>query len=368
MDFLKSVMSTYFFLESFLPGPYPGFMIYFIYRFEKIKTSSELKARELHNRRDPKHRQPNHDSERLAQNQALLTFEGDPFERWKEMVGDNAGRKPQTNGVMAMELLYGMSPGSEVDLDSWKSSVMKHLADEYGEENLFSAYFHDDETTPHIQAIILPRKKLEMGWRLNAGHKFGGSIACRMLQDRAHKACGEPYGLLRGEPKSETLRDHTSGREYFAMLSKHVRESGFEEAFDSCLKRVGLVNSGAKVKMELKALKEHLRPLFVDSVELEIERKRNKKLTSISQYRLEVITHLEEKLRELKAFDIRERSASQLKQAHQFRAQLEQEHKTTRTQCSPRTVGPDSRPDRTVRREPGPLPEAARERSDLGLV
>nr|CRY95435.1 hypothetical protein [uncultured prokaryote] len=68
-----------------------------------------------------------------------------------------------------------------------------------GPENVLTAVVHRDEATPHMQLLVLARYD---DVRLSASKFMGGKGQLHQLQNDFWKACGKPFGMQRGEPRT----------------------------------------------------------------------------------------------------------------------------------------------------------------------
>lgn len=133
------------------------------------------------------------------------------------------------NGVLACEVFLGASPEyfrpeggpagtwDERRLAEWAPASMRWLIDEWGRDNVVSAVLHLDETTPHIQAIVVPIDP-DSG-RMNAARWLDGRQALSGLQDRYAEAVSS-LGLQRGVRGSAAA--HTEIREWYGHLQQAV--------------------------------------------------------------------------------------------------------------------------------------------------
>jgi hypothetical protein len=140
-----------------------------------------------------------------------------------------AEARVRRNGVLACEVFLGASPeyfrprggpGGTWDpqrLESWKESSMAWLTREWGERNVVSAVLHLDETTPHIQAVVVPIDP-DTG-RMNATRWLDGRQALSAMQDRYATAV-EGLGLERGVRGS--VANHISIKSWYGHLQQQV--------------------------------------------------------------------------------------------------------------------------------------------------
>ena len=67
-----------------------------------------------------------------------------------------------------------------------------------GAENLLTATVHRDESTAHVQILMLARER--GGVKLGASQYMGNRGNLHKLQNDFWRTCGEPFGMRRGEP------------------------------------------------------------------------------------------------------------------------------------------------------------------------
>jgi len=139
-------------------------------------------------------------------------------------VDSNGEIKVRKNAVWAMEHLLTASPeyfrpdnpeaAGEYDQDrmeAWKERAMSFLHDRYG-DNLAHAVLHLDEATPHIQALIVPRRE---DGKLDAAKLFDPDALVRMQSDYAD--CMADLGLERGIEGSKAK--HESIKSYYGRVN-----------------------------------------------------------------------------------------------------------------------------------------------------
>lgn len=214
-------------------------MAYAIMRFEKHKAASigSLAGSLAHTFRS--RYTPNAKPELIKDNQVLLGPEdrqavADAIQaRWPE--------KRRKDAVGFIELFIGASPewfrehGGEGDQDRYFELAIEWLKQHYGAENVISVVQHNDETSPHLAAYVVPIRP-DTG-KLNAKWFADGPQGCSQLQTSFHQAAGEPVGLERGVKGSSAK--HMSIRRWYeeqAQLDKR-REQIEAEAADFDAKR-----------------------------------------------------------------------------------------------------------------------------------
>lgn len=206
-------------------------MAYCIMRFEKHKAASigGLAGSLAHTMRS--RYTPNADPERIKDNRVLLGPSNTADvalairDRWPE--------KHRKDAIGCLEFFIGASPewfekhGGQGDQDAYFQHAIDWLKAEYGAENVVSVVQHNDETSPHLAAYVVPRDP-ETG-RLNAKRWTGGRAACAQMQSRFAEFAGTPVGLDRGVRGSQA--SHTTIRQWYAGQSDlDEREKAIELA------------------------------------------------------------------------------------------------------------------------------------------
>lgn len=139
-------------------------------------------------------------------------------------VDSNGEIKVRKNAVWAMEHLLTASPEyfrpdnpgaagqyDESRMEAWKDRAMRFLHDRYG-DNLAHAVLHLDEATPHIQALVVPRRE---DGKLDAAKLFDPDALVRMQSDYAD--CMADIGLERGIEGSKAK--HESIKAYYGRVN-----------------------------------------------------------------------------------------------------------------------------------------------------
>lgn len=174
-------------------------MAYAIMRFEKHKASAvgNLAGSLAHTFRS--RFTPNADPERIADNETLVGV-SDP-KAVIEAIQARYPKKIRSNNVGCYEFLMTYSPDAGIDPDAYFDRSISWLEKEFGAENVVSVVRHNDETTPHIAAYVVPVDP-ETG-NLNARGWTGGKARCSALQTRFWEHAGRDLGLERGVKGSE---------------------------------------------------------------------------------------------------------------------------------------------------------------------
>lgn len=122
------------------------------------------------------------------------------------------------DAVTCLDLFVGGSPEAmhamtREQQDRYFRQALAFIGDRFGGRgNIVSAVIHRDETTPHMQVLLVPL----LDGRLNAKRLVGNRPDLVRLQDDFAKQVGEPAGLRRGERGSNAR--HTSIRQFYAAI------------------------------------------------------------------------------------------------------------------------------------------------------
>ena len=124
--------------------------------------------------------------------------------------------KRRKDAVLAVEYVMTASPewwktASQQQQQAFFEQARKWLADKYGQENIFAATVHHDETTPHLSAFVVP---LTRDGRLSAKEFIGDRR--QMSADQTSLAAavqhlGLERGILGSRATHQTIREYYSG-------------------------------------------------------------------------------------------------------------------------------------------------------------
>jgi hypothetical protein len=196
---------------------------YAIMRLAKVKTLGHVAGLGKHIERERE--TPNADPERTSLNERLAGT-GD----WYADVQARLQVAPtiRKNAVLSIEMMLAASPewfnaGTQAEQDrrrdAWRDLSVAWLRDTFGEQNVVAAVLHRDESTPHIQALIVP---IDERGRLNARHFIGGDRRrLAKLQDSyAEKLAA--LGLDRGIRGS--VAEHQEVKRWYAQSQEVSRD------------------------------------------------------------------------------------------------------------------------------------------------
>lgn len=188
---------------------------YAILRVGKIKTKGQLGAALAHNLRE--RHTPNADVDRLGDN-IVLKGPGNG----RDVIAAWEARAPETirkNAVHALEYFIGASPEKMAAMsrnrqDAYFRKALDWFEARHGADNVLSAVIHRDETTPHMQILVIP---LDARGRLNARELVGGKATLSKMQTDFAREVGQDFGLERGRERSQAT--HQTIREYYGRAN-----------------------------------------------------------------------------------------------------------------------------------------------------
>ncbi len=179
---------------------------------KKLKTTGEIGGLGKHNERERD--TPNADPDRLTLNERLAGS-GDWLADVQALL--DTQERIRTNAILAVSNLLSASrdwfeAASPAQVEAWRDRSMEWLRETYGAENVVAAVLHRDETTLHIQAMVVP---LDERGKLNASHWLDGPAKMSALQDSYARAM-EDLGLTRGVQGSKAT--HQELQEWYAKV------------------------------------------------------------------------------------------------------------------------------------------------------
>lgn len=125
---------------------------------------------------------------------------------------------PRANAVYAFDFLCAASPEhfigkTQEQIEAWAEASLLWAENTFKSENIKAACLHLDESTPHLQLLIIPGHE----GKLNARHYTGTRAKMRELWTSYAKAM-KPYGLRRGREYSPA--DHKDIKAYYADVQQ----------------------------------------------------------------------------------------------------------------------------------------------------
>lgn len=246
-------------------------MAYAILRFAKHKGGAS-KALSAHHERtkDSYASNPNIDPSRTAQNFHLVTPQWSYEQEIRHRI-QTAGCRVRKDSVKFVDTLVTVSPefakAHEVEMPEYFRRAFDFLKERVGEENIFSAVVHMDETTPHMHLCFVP---LTRDKRLSAKEILGNKKSMIRWQDDFYACMAERWPELeRGTPAVETKRRHLTPQWYKKVTAMDAKL----EQLEATLNNINVFNAGKK-RDEAVALLAQLLP-EVESFQAETQRLRD---------------------------------------------------------------------------------------------
>jgi len=246
-------------------------MAYAILRFAKHKGGAS-KALSAHHERtkDSYASNPDIDLSRTAQNFHLVTPRWSYEQEIKHRI-QTAGCRVRKDSVKFVDTLVTVSPefakAHEAEMPEYFRRAFDFLKERVGEENIFSAVVHMDETTPHMHLCFVP---LTRDKRLSAKEILGNKKSMIRWQDDFYACMAERWPELeRGTPAVETKRRHLTPQWYKKVTAMDAKL----EQLETTLNNINVFNAGKK-REEAVALLAQLLP-EVESFQAETQRLRD---------------------------------------------------------------------------------------------
>ena len=182
-----------------------------------------------------------------------------------------AGCRVRKDSVKFVDTLVTVSPefakAHEVEMPEYFRRAFDFLKERVGEENIFSAVVHMDETTPHMHLCFVP---LTRDKRLSAKEILGNKKSMIRWQDDFYACMAERWPELeRGTPAVETKRRHLTPQWYKKVTAMDAKL----EQLETTLNNINVFNAGKK-REEAVALLAQLLP-EVESFQAETQRLRD---------------------------------------------------------------------------------------------
>ena len=189
-------------------------MSYVIFRTAKLKSWGAIAGSGAHTYRTIE--TPNADLSKAGLNLTGIGTKGDVVEDVRSRIQE-VTQRPRSNAVLALELLLTASPEffdgkSPAEVKKWAGANAKWLKETFGKHNVVHLVLHQDETTPHLVAYVVPEKD----GRLNCRAFTGTPELLKALQTSYAEAM-KPFGLERGVSGSKSK--HTTVKEWYSRLN-----------------------------------------------------------------------------------------------------------------------------------------------------
>ncbi|TGE03308.1 MobV family relaxase [Hymenobacter fodinae] len=205
-------------------------MAFAIIRVTKIANREQAQSVAHHNYRTQE--TPNADPALRHLNQELINHEQRSY--W-DLAGERIAElqlpRQRKDAIRAVEILLTASEerfdrdpttGRKTDIRNslWVKDNLAFLQQRYGAENVIGCMLHQDESTPHLHAIVVPvtqEQRVHKGEKVGAKERLSARdlfspAALRQLQTDYAEAMA-PYGLKRGIERSTAI--HQDVRRYY---------------------------------------------------------------------------------------------------------------------------------------------------------
>lgn len=191
-----------------------------IIRTAKLSTNGNIGASLSHNYRDRKTLNANEMKTHLNYHQ--LPDKDSAY----NAIQNRLPEKIRKNGVRCIEYLITASPeffkeSSQETQDAYFEASVNWLVERHGIENVVTMSIHNDETSPHLIAYVVPmvwnEKKQEE--TLNAKHFLGGRQKLSEMQTDFHKSV-QQFGLERGVERS--VANHKTIKEFYGLMNNPI--------------------------------------------------------------------------------------------------------------------------------------------------
>ncbi len=153
-----------------------------VFCLDKLSTNDQIIGAGEHNLRTKRPR--NADPKRAIKNQVLVGAGQTPLMLVNQRIS-KCEIKPRRNAVRAIEIILSAGPKFFKNLapeqrQTWVGQSMDFIRAKFGKDNLVHAVLHDDETTLHLHAIVVPvvpandkdgrvnKRRRKREWKLDA--------------------------------------------------------------------------------------------------------------------------------------------------------------------------------------------------------
>lgn len=165
------------------------------------------------------------------------------------------GKEPmvQKNAAYGWEIIFTATNFKNIDMAEWIKANWIWAGDTFGDHNVQSVIYHNDETTPHLHMFVTPFHFSEKMKRYVSGtkHWTNGPKMMRKLQNSYYESVSLKFDLERGKDARETHRKHMEPQVYRDINSK--KRLSFEEYF-SKLSMIQKTEYALKASIRLEEL------------------------------------------------------------------------------------------------------------------
>lgn len=164
---------------------------------------------------------PNADAKKRHLNYTVLGPGWDDLEGIHEAIEARTPTKYRKDAVRVIEYIVSASPEwfyQNPDRErEYFQTAAEWFKSEFGAENVVSAVVHNDESSPHMHLLVVPRDESSGKPKLNAKVLFGNKGVLRRRQSEFSDAMSH-FGVERG--KADPERRHTKVRDWRAGHSQ----------------------------------------------------------------------------------------------------------------------------------------------------
>lgn len=204
--------------------------------------------------------------------------------------------KRRKDAVLAIEYLITASPEAMAKMTdttqtAYFNDALKWLKDRHGKENVVFVGIHNDETTPHMYAYVVPL----VNERLNCKHILGGARALNQMQTDFYQKVAKEHGLSRGIEQSKA--NHKEIKTFYKELqvTKQQIENiaiNATEIAHKTLKKNFFSKTIETDENVANRLNTRLKPFLIKSAEYDKLKKENNELKKQNEELREIIKPL----------------------------------------------------------------------------
>ena len=208
-------------------------MKYAILRTKKLKEWGNICASLEHNFRE--RLTPNADENRTPENVHIGGFS---TEEVRKKIEDGLPQKYRADCVKCIEYLITASPewfdtATEQGKQKYFDNAIKWLKERHGAENVKCVSIHNDETTPHLVAYVVP---LDERGKLNCKKFLGGKKVLSDMQSDFAERVGKELLLKRGIEGSKAKHQRVK-RFYGELKNTDTPQLTYEDLRPQLLKK-----------------------------------------------------------------------------------------------------------------------------------
>lgn len=166
------------------------------------------------------------------------------------------GIKLRKNGNIARDIIMTASPEffrerTRDDIDNWVELNLKFLKDKFG-DNCIYAVLHQDETTPHIHALVVPKFWVEkqQQYKLRSNIYFDGKDKLSKWQDEYAEYINKEFNELKRGIKGSKAT-HIKIKQYYTLVNADLNDKDFNSI-------LALAKNSKLLEKNIQALRDTL--------------------------------------------------------------------------------------------------------------